>query len=288
MHACTACRRGGEVSRALPCQSTCFASHVCASCVCGARVHIYVQGWQPNTDDMHTVVGIHNGVNERAWQEVMTWERLHACDCAAGPRLKRFQGKPNELSPKARLLNMLVSEWPCRSGLGVAMPARRGVAGGHAARVLYHTLRPPACGLRTLCIPPLPPPAGHNHSAGRSLTARNPRKSINPYFRTSGITCILMCAAWRPCMLTRCIRTARPPCPPQGFALPFDRHDWTVDRCGKDVRYVIDFYNGAPAPGAGPASFFLDVRPALDSVEALWDRLRMQAGWVMSGRWKDA
>lgn len=24
--------------------------------------------------------------------------------------------------------------------------------------------------------------------------------------------------------------------------MPFDRHDWTVDRCGKEVRYVIDFY----------------------------------------------
>lgn len=23
---------------------------------------------------------------------------------------------------------------------------------------------------------------------------------------------------------------------------PFDRHDWTVDRCGQEVRYVIDFY----------------------------------------------
>ena len=24
--------------------------------------------------------------------------------------------------------------------------------------------------------------------------------------------------------------------------VPFDRHDWVVDRCGKEVRYVIDFY----------------------------------------------
>lgn len=30
-----------------------------------------------------------------------------------------------------------------------------------------------------------------------------------------------------------------------GFKLPFDRHDWVVDRCGTDVRYIIDFYNGA-------------------------------------------
>ena len=27
-----------------------------------------------------------------------------------------------------------------------------------------------------------------------------------------------------------------------GYPRPFDRHDWFVDRCGKQVRYVIDFY----------------------------------------------
>lgn len=27
-----------------------------------------------------------------------------------------------------------------------------------------------------------------------------------------------------------------------GHPLPFDRHDWYVDRCGTEVRYVIDFY----------------------------------------------
>jgi hypothetical protein len=65
------------------------------------------QGWDPREPDMQRVVAIHNTVNERAWQHVMAWEALHACDCAE-PRLKRFQGKPNEFSPKARLLNMLV------------------------------------------------------------------------------------------------------------------------------------------------------------------------------------
>ncbi len=71
----------------------------------------------------------------------------------------------------------------------------------------------------------------------------------------------------------------------QGYKLPFDRHDWVVDRCGHDVRYVIDFYSGASQPGA-PASMYLDVRPALDSLGAVWDRARMQWGWVASGRWR--
>lgn len=66
-----------------------------------------------------------------------------------------------------------------------------------------------------------------------------------------------------------------------GYKLPFDRHDWIVDRCGREVRYVIDFYNGAPSPNM-PASLHLDVRPALDSPSLLLERLRMQAKHMAS------
>jgi hypothetical protein len=45
------------------------------------------------------------------------------------------------------------------------------------------------------------------------------------------------------------------------------------------VRYVIDFYNAAPAPGK-PIGMHLDVRPALDSPVALLDRIRMQWRWL--------
>ena len=45
-----------------------------------------------------------------------------------------------------------------------------------------------------------------------------------------------------------------------------------MDRCGKQVRYVIDFYGGSPDANA-PIAFHLDVRPALDSFGALRDRL---------------
>jgi hypothetical protein len=50
-------------------------------------------------------------------------------------------------------------------------------------------------------------------------------------------------------------------------------------------RYVIDFYNAAPLPTM-PVAMHLDVRPALDSPTALYDRLRMQFRWVASGRWQ--
>ena len=60
-----------------------------------------------------------------------------------------------------------------------------------------------------------------------------------------------------------------------GYTLPFDRHDWIVDRNGKDVRYVIDFYKGAQPTGTLPGRgiyMYLDVRPALDSPSAVIDR----------------
>lgn len=65
-----------------------------------------------------------------------------------------------------------------------------------------------------------------------------------------------------------------------GYQLPFDRHDWVVERCGGErVEYVIDFYqgktsagNGNPSGLAGNAapgklSFYLDVRPKLNTYE---------------------
>ncbi|KAJ7197201.1 cytochrome c/c1 heme-lyase [Mycena pura] len=60
-----------------------------------------------------------------------------------------------------------------------------------------------------------------------------------------------------------------------GYSPPFDRHDWTVDRCGTQMRYIIDFYTGH-SHGAGP-SFYLDVRPALDNWEGV--KMRTQSFW---------
>jgi cytochrome c heme-lyase len=64
-----------------------------------------------------------------------------------------------------------------------------------------------------------------------------------------------------------------------GYELPFDRHDWIVDRCGKDVRYIIDYYDGGKIEKNGEFTL-LDVRPALDSFGAFKDRMR--AAWL---RW---
>ncbi|KAG0000292.1 holocytochrome c synthase [Modicella reniformis] len=55
---------------------------------------------------------------------------------------------------------------------------------------------------------------------------------------------------------------------------PFDRHDWIIDRCGKEVRYVIDYYGGQDDIENDVPVFHLDVRPALDSFESAMDRLK--------------
>lgn len=57
------------------------------------------------------------------------------------------------------------------------------------------------------------------------------------------------------------------------FDKPFDRHDWYVDRCGKSVRYVIDYYDD-PSQN-DDLQVKIDARPALDSFQAVRDRVRM-------------
>jgi cytochrome c heme-lyase len=65
------------------------------------------------------------------------------------------------------------------------------------------------------------------------------------------------------------------------YELPFDRHDWIVDRCGKEVRYIIDYYDGGKVDKTTYQFTLLDVRPAYDSFSAVWDRSK--ATWM---RWR--
>ncbi|CEL92815.1 unnamed protein product [Vitrella brassicaformis CCMP3155] len=58
-----------------------------------------------------------------------------------------------------------------------------------------------------------------------------------------------------------------------GYHKPFDRHDWFVDRCGKQVRYVVDFYEGAPSKYS-PVSIYVDARPEV-GLEGCMDRTKM-------------
>lgn len=62
-----------------------------------------------NEDDMENVVAIHNAMNERSWKQLREWEeRFHSFELQPGcPKLRRFMGKPFELSPKARVKKWL-------------------------------------------------------------------------------------------------------------------------------------------------------------------------------------
>ncbi|KAJ2363441.1 Cytochrome c1 heme lyase, partial [Coemansia sp. RSA 2607] len=59
------------------------------------------KNWNPQEIDMHTVVPIHNAVNEQCWKMIMEWEEMHKSECAQ-PMLLRFEGLKNKVSPRAR------------------------------------------------------------------------------------------------------------------------------------------------------------------------------------------
>jgi len=68
-----------------------------------------------------------------------------------------------------------------------------------------------------------------------------------------------------------------------GYSAPFDRHDWVVDRCGKTIEYVIDFYAGRQDQAGmapGQVSFYLDVRPKLNTWEGVKMRVARGLGLV--------
>ncbi|KAF3929607.1 hypothetical protein ABW19_dt0209605 [Dactylella cylindrospora] len=101
-------------------------------------------------DAVESMVEVHNFLNEGAWAEIVAWEKQFAGGIVrslriagnggdvegyereradaeyrqggegrewnAKPRLLRFQGRPSEPSPKARMINALGLVWPSRFG----------------------------------------------------------------------------------------------------------------------------------------------------------------------------
>lgn len=52
--------------------------------------------------DIPTVVAVHNRMNEATWAEIRQWEARFHCNQCQNPKLKRFRGRPHDLSPAAR------------------------------------------------------------------------------------------------------------------------------------------------------------------------------------------
>ncbi|KAI6036858.1 cytochrome c/c1 heme-lyase [Pisolithus microcarpus] len=61
----------------------------------------------PHAADMKAIIPIHNAVNERAWSEIVKWEAGKGGQSCGGVKLVNFKGRPNDMSPKARLMTLL-------------------------------------------------------------------------------------------------------------------------------------------------------------------------------------
>jgi cytochrome c heme-lyase len=49
--------------------------------------------------DLKTIIPVHNLINEQCWSEITKWEKLNGSGCV--PKLVRFEGNANTLTPKA-------------------------------------------------------------------------------------------------------------------------------------------------------------------------------------------
>lgn len=71
------------------------------------------KGWETPEENVEMMVLIHNFLNERAWQEILDWEKLAGSDLAQ-LQLARFQGRPGTLTPRARIFGILGWMMPSR------------------------------------------------------------------------------------------------------------------------------------------------------------------------------
>ena len=59
-------------------------------------------------DEIESVVALHNNMNEKTWMKVIQWEKALIGDDEGGQsKLLKFLGRPSDLSPKARLKNLI-------------------------------------------------------------------------------------------------------------------------------------------------------------------------------------
>ena len=98
------------------------------------------QGLESDIDEtaVESMVNVHNFLNEGVWEEVLQWEKKYSDSSHMLPRLLRFKGRPNDLSPRARMIQALGSIMPSKFGVPPpfdrhdwtvlrAVPAKEGV-----------------------------------------------------------------------------------------------------------------------------------------------------------------
>lgn len=65
-------------------------------------------------DAVESMVDVHNFLNEGVWREVLEWEKPHTDQVNVTPRLLKFTGRPEDLSPRAAFLQILGKVYPSR------------------------------------------------------------------------------------------------------------------------------------------------------------------------------
>lgn len=63
-------------------------------------------------DAVESMVNIHNFLNEGAWDEIVEWEKPYTNETHMQPRLLKFTGRPDALSPRARYYNLMSKFFP--------------------------------------------------------------------------------------------------------------------------------------------------------------------------------
>ncbi|KAF8312744.1 cytochrome c/c1 heme-lyase [Cantharellus anzutake] len=66
----------------------------------------------PQPSDMRVLVPIHNAVNERAWSELMWWEKGQGGEKCGGVKLVSFKGRPQDRTIRAWFNIMLGYQAP--------------------------------------------------------------------------------------------------------------------------------------------------------------------------------
>ncbi|CCF60405.1 hypothetical protein KAFR_0K00500 [Kazachstania africana CBS 2517] len=62
-----------------------------------------INGNEGDEDTIESMVQIHNFLNESCWQEILRWENRYVQRTNVQPKLLKFMGKPDNLSPRARM-----------------------------------------------------------------------------------------------------------------------------------------------------------------------------------------
>ncbi len=118
------------------------------------------KGWTNVPEEsVPVVLQIHNHINESTWNQILEWENASSSSSSSSQvQLVRFQGRPNDISPKAFLLSSLLRLYDPpfdRHDWYVQNNASGGQGQGRIQRYVidYYYLEPP------------PPPSQHsNHT----------------------------------------------------------------------------------------------------------------------------